>query len=686
MCLLRLGGPRVAGLRLIRRIGCIIVITASVNMSARAADPSTNLLGNGGFEEAGSSAWEKRTPDGPDRSLEIADGPGHSGQHYARIINRRPTISRWRQGADAALKAEPGSVVRVSGWIRSDLGPEGYATLRLYCMGKGGEILQQPQARPIAGKSEWNRRSLTATVPPSTDHLMVYLELQNAVGMANFDDIALSIVARPEPRQRRDDLLLMTDASPDDPVVRSLQTLYPGRFVPAPLSDKVGLQKFSGAVVFARQGERVFDADALGLFAASGRTVVIDLGAYARWRSLGTREVRSESPSVLRVAVQHPATRGFQVGDVIPWGARKENGWIQTVLVGKPPGQILCESTAGDPLAVLERAGDGLILAIDLCSLPEPAHNLPGAFNKYLFLGNVLGEGVKHGCAFERRWSYAEFVDKMRELAAREPAIRFEDEGPATAGMRIHSLNIGDAQKPAFLIYAATHGSEWEPAYGLFALARLLATDAGKTLFDDRRYCVKLIPILNPSGYQANTRKNANGVDLNRNGGEWWETFKGRDSDKDGTPGPGDNDWKGSAPFSEPETQTLRAICDRVTLRAALDFHGNAGGRGNNRLVILPLTALDDNEERADAAVRAFNTAIRDRFVFLEATRPGVEQYEIEAVHVDGQRPTLMETVCKNRYGFLCEVPAGYAGTYGLVTQTDIVIETCLAFLRAYRQ
>jgi predicted deacylase len=200
-----------------------------------------------------------------------------------------------------------------------------------------------------------------------------------------------------------------------------------------------------------------------------------------------------------------------------------------------------------------------------------------------------------------------------------------------------------------------------------------------------QRYSLKIIPILNPSGYDRKTRQNAAGVDLNRNAGEWWETFRGKDSNKDGVWAASDYDWKGPAPFSEAETQTFRAICERVKLHAVLEFHGNAGGRGNNRLIILPLVARDENEERAYAAVRDFNRTIRDRYVLLEATRPGVEQYEIEAVHCDSQRPTLIETACKGRLGFLCEVPAGYSGTYGLVFQTDVVVETCLAFFRAYQ-
>ena len=107
-----------------------------------------------------------------------------------------------------------------------------------------------------------------------------------------------------------------------------------------------------------------------------------------------------------------------------------------------------------------------------------------------------------------------------------------------------------------------------------------------------------------------------------------------------------------------------------------LDFHGNAGGPGNNRLVFIPTTGLPGNEDGVYDAVRRFNEAIADRYVLHEASRPGVQQYEIESVSWESRRPTLIETACRDRLGFIVEVPAGYGDTYGLYLQTDVVIET----------
>ncbi len=674
-----------------RRWSCLLkpfvcLCLAFAGASVAAAGQDANLLGNADFENADAAPWEKRTPDDKDRALSIAPEAARGGKLGARIVNRTGVWSRWRQGADGALRVPAGSTVRLSGWIRTDLGCEGYATLRLYCMRDMNNILSQPAARPLAGKSDWRRVSLTTVVPDGAAFLMAYLELQNASGTADYDDISLAVIDPPSvPRKAVNDLLLFADGAAADAVIASLQALYPGRMVRVPQGGKADWTAACGAVIVAEKADSALDLASMEAFAARGNSVVMDLAVYARWRGLQVRESVGEDAPTLNIVRDHQAATGFRPGDSIPWYGAVQKQKKQRVLDGVDAARTIGESSRGGVLLAAEQVGGGTVLATDLLALAEPAWNLPGSLNKYLFLGNVLGRTVRYGRHFPHRLKYDEFVKAMQAQAAAQPALRFEDEGPAHGAYRIYSLSLGYPGKPAFFLYAAAHGSEWEPAYGLLALAERLASRPEEGLFDAGRYCLKIVPIINPSGYDRNTRQNAAGVDLNRNGGEWWASFIGKDSSKDGVWGPGDYDWKGAGAFSEPEAQTFRSICGRMKIRAALDFHGNAGGRGNNRLIVLPLTGRDDNEERAHAAVRDFNRAIRDRYALIEANRPAVEQYEIEAVHWDSQRPTLIETACKGAYGFIVEVPAGYGGTYGLVMQTDIVIETCLAFFPAYQ-
>ncbi|MBM4086348.1 MAG: hypothetical protein FJ272_16305, partial [Planctomycetes bacterium] len=506
------------------RLGGVAVVLASfLAVLAWGADESPNLVRNADFEASDAAAWEKRTPDDADRTLSMGAEAARSGQGGARIVNRKPVWSRWRQGADGKLSVPAGATVRLSGWIRTDLGAEGFATLRLYCMAGPDKILAQPATRPVTGKSDWKRVSLTTSVPEGTAFVMAYLELQNAAGTADYDDLTLSLVSPPEQRMTHADLLLLTDAPADDLTAKSLQTLYPGMVV----ADKLDTQGRRGVALLARKDETAFDFKGLESFVAQGKPAVVDLGVYAKWRGVQVRETAGGEQPSLRIVREHRATRGFKAGDGIPWFGGEKGRWTQRALEGAVSGQVLAESSRGGAVLVAEDVGKGIVLATDLAGLPEPVWNLPGALNKYLFLGNLLGESVRYGEHYAKRLKYGEFVDAMRDLAAELSALRVEDEGPAHGAYRLYSLNLGDPKKPAFLLYAATHGSEWEPAYGLLTLARRLASRPDEKLPDLGRYCVKIIPFINPSGYDLNTRQNAAKVDLNRNAGEWWESFQG---------------------------------------------------------------------------------------------------------------------------------------------------------------
>ena len=61
------------------------------------------------------------------------------------------------------------------------------------------------------------------------------------------------------------------------------------------------------------------------------------------------------------------------------------------------------------------------------------------------------------------------------------------------------------------------------------------------------------------------------GVDLNRNYGHQWNA-----SAQSGSPYPGDEDYRGSAPFSEPETQAFRDFALQHDFKYAISFHSGA--------------------------------------------------------------------------------------------------------------
>ena len=93
------------------------------------------------------------------------------------------------------------------------------------------------------------------------------------------------------------------------------------------------------------------------------------------------------------------------------------------------------------------------------------------------------------------------------------------------------------------------------------------------------------IPVMNPDGYEfnhssypigggpwrKNRRDNGNGergVDLNRNYGYEW----GYD-DTGSSPFPADETFRGTGPFSEPETQIIRDFCTQIHFSEALNYH-----------------------------------------------------------------------------------------------------------------
>ena len=123
--------------------------------------------------------------------------------------------------------------------------------------------------------------------------------------------------------------------------------------------------------------------------------------------------------------------------------------------------------------------------------------------------------------------------------------------------------------EPTRVVFAAIHGEE--------AVTLQVAHQLLRTIHADDA-CAVVVPVLNPDGVLAGTRQNAAGVDLNRNfPGDSWQ------------PGPSPTYWPtttvrrpehrtllsspGRAPGSEPETQALMALVERVGPQHVIDLH-----------------------------------------------------------------------------------------------------------------
>ncbi len=186
---------------------------------------------------------------------------------------------------------------------------------------------------------------------------------------------------------------------------------------------------------------------------------------------------------------------------------------------------------------------------------------------------------------------FADFRDlaaidtKLQDLAAARPdLVTLETIGTSIEGRPIRAIRISrDPALPAIALNCTQHAREWiSPMVGM-AIADALVDGEGS---DPRvtailsRVEVWVIPVVNPDGYthswgperlwRKNRRVNSDGsigVDLNRNWGYQW-------GGAGASTVPSNDTYRGTAPFSEPESQALRDLhLARPDIVASIDFH-----------------------------------------------------------------------------------------------------------------
>lgn len=181
----------------------------------------------------------------------------------------------------------------------------------------------------------------------------------------------------------------------------------------------------------------------------------------------------------------------------------------------------------------------------------------------------------------EYRVRWASIVDANPDVA------RLETLGQSLEGRDILGIVLngdGRTDKPVFVINACQHAREWlSPAATTFMIEQLVngyGTDARITRLLDELEWV-FLPMVNPDGFdftwtdQRFWRKNKRvvddvlrGVDLNRN---WSYEWGGRGSSSS----PGHEQYRGEAPFTEPELLVYMDALDGLRHRVVghLDVH-----------------------------------------------------------------------------------------------------------------
>ena len=124
-------------------------------------------------------------------------------------------------------------------------------------------------------------------------------------------------------------------------------------------------------------------------------------------------------------------------------------------------------------------------------------------------------------------------------------------------------------------ITCGLHGSEKTACYTMYRFFKELVKSWDNNQLTELKSTCKLIviPVVNPYGFNANTRQNGRGVNLNRNFDFNWDL--NADSDK------------GTSVFSEKESQYIRDILLSGDIHSFIDYH-NTGGNQTYFRTILP--------------------------------------------------------------------------------------------------
>ncbi len=147
--------------------------------------------------------------------------------------------------------------------------------------------------------------------------------------------------------------------------------------------------------------------------------------------------------------------------------------------------------------------------------------------------------------------------------------------------------NVDEDEPEVFynsLIHAREPEAMMQMIYFMYYLLDNYGTDPEVTYLVNNRE-MYFLPIFNVDGYKYNQQTDPNGggmwrknrrtnsdgsmgVDLNRNWGYEWAY------DNDGSSGtPSSETFRGTAPFSEPETEAVRQFCDAHNFKLVLNYH-----------------------------------------------------------------------------------------------------------------
>ena len=400
-----------------------------------------------------------------------------------------------------------------------------------------------------------------------------------------------------------------------------INALYPGRVF--------GPEELDGArhAVVACDDEDVrkgVDWGALEDFARKGGIVIASLDDYAHSRGLTVKQrTRTERPHLVTAAI-HPLFVNCPVGTTIPWYSVQPDRpifpfhgfrYLEGFVADDSHEVLARDDTLSRPVAVEETVGDGAIIAMDLLEPREAAGGADGVRNKWVLPGNILGDSVRYARWWEHavdyHADYPRILDWLKEPSDR---MTWDVRGGASDGSPLYMVRMGDEEKPAFVLVGGLHGCEVMNPHGLlglvWSLGRLEEHDARvQWLFEHFQLIV--LPIMNPWGYRHGIQSSKTDCDLNRNFETGWEDYPG-------DPGRWFSNYtreqfRGPAPFSEPETRMIRDLCRTEEVVGLIDYHQHQWAAGHH--FMFPADSKHPFAPQIRYAYHLAKERLRDRFL-----------------------------------------------------------------------
>lgn len=197
-------------------------------------------------------------------------------------------------------------------------------------------------------------------------------------------------------------------------------------------------------------------------------------------------------------------------------------------------------------------------------------------------LGAVLAAAALTGLATEGPLAPAPVAALPAGPGHRPAVVEARTIGHSVKGRPIRAWRLGEPGRRRIVLVSTMHGNE-PHTRGILASLRDGRAIRGVDLW--------VIPTYNPDGLARGTRRNARGVDLNRNFPYKW-------ADLDG------NYESGRRPGSEPETRAVMRFLEEIDPRRVISFHQPLNGvdtdtkdpqfaRRLARALRLPRTSLD---------------------------------------------------------------------------------------------